>query len=542
MQRSSTAISLTAGIRGRAVPEKPKKSGNPGTPEKPENSRSGLIARITTGRWRITWGWAAGLMLLLLARPVPDSILAGLPFVLLGEFIRVLASGSLIKEKQLTNWGIYAHIRHPLYVGSTLIGLGFIVMARSVWLAIPMMAIFVLVYSRTVRWEEKRMEERYGDLYREWADRVPRFFPRRLSVKEIREHFTLKRAWVNREQQAVLGVIVATAVLYLIFLLFAGSIVFAAQLTTSPQAGSSRRLDAPDVTGIVRDLGFEHLTPPAPVLYLDRVEGARSVARQLQIAFLEANGFWRSMLGGFIAGTGVIFSDSPVWVALRSDRTYGFPATRVMVEGDGLMALLSLEGSTQFSDDAAETAQVSPLNYRGPLIAHGLASKEGAARYARSWAWVLYAEGISGSLRIRNDFWWQRRLVGSAAACMFLESPRGEELVPGTLVPLEVWSEFWTGYLNPRAISLADAGRQLTTDDPRVILELDARLFQLGRELWHAYGPPVFALFRSAWPVDVTFEDPLAALEAMWTSFPGQRELWEWRVLTPREPPQPPPS
>ncbi|MFC1627563.1 methyltransferase family protein [Gemmatimonadota bacterium] len=508
--------------------------------EKQEYSRSGLLARITAGRWRITWGWAAGLMLLLLARPVPASILAGLPVVLLGELIRVLASGSLIKEKQLTNWGIYAHIRHPLYVGSTLIGLGFIVMARSVWLAIPMMAIFVLIYSRTVSWEEKRMEERYGDLYREWVDRVPRFFPRRLSVKEIREHFTLKRARVNLEHQAVLGVVVATAVLYLIFTLFAGSIAFAAQSFSSPQ-GFSQRLDAPDVTEIVRDLGFEYLTPPAPVFYLDRFEGARSEARQLQVAFLEANGFWRSMMGGFIEGTGVIFSDSPSWVALRADRTYGFPATRVQVEGNGLMTILSLEGSTQFSEDASETAMISPLNHRGPLLAHGLATKEGAARYARSWAWILYAEDISGSLRIRSDLWWQRRLVGCAAACMFLESSRGGELVPGTLEPLDAWSEFWTGYLNPRAISLAEAGWRPPTEDPRVVLELDARLYQLGRELWRVHGLAVFALFRAAWPIDVEYEDPLATLEALWTSFPEQREAWEWRVLTPREPPQPPP-
>ena len=109
------------------------------------------------------------------------------------------------------------------------------------------------------------------------------------------------------------------------------------------------------------------------------------------------------------------------------------------------------------------------------------------------------------------------------------------------LEPLDVWSEFWTGYMNPRAISLAAVGWRLQADDPRVILELDARLYLLGRELWRIHGPEVFALFRSAWPVDVEFEDPLAALDAMWTSFPELRDEWEWRVLTPQEPPQPPP-
>ncbi len=504
-------------------------------------TRSGLITRITAGRWRITWGYAGALLLLLLARPVPTSIVAGLPFVLLGEFIRVLASGSLIKDKQLTNWGIYAHIRHPLYVGSTLIGLGLLIMARSVWLTVPMMALFLLVYSRTVSWEEKRMEERYGDLYREWADRVPRFLPRRLSIVEIREHFSLKRAWVNREQQAVAGVIVATVVLYLIVILFEGSIAFAAQPSPLFQQEISRRLDAPDVTEIVRDLGFDRLAPPAPVLYLNRMEGIQSVARQQQIAFLEANGFWRSMMGGFVTGGGIIFADSPVWVALRSDRSYGFPATRVITEGDGLMTILSTEGPTQFSEDAAETARIAPLRFRGPLIAHGLTLKEGAARYAAAWAWILHAEEISESLRIRTDLWWQRRLVGGAAASMFLESPRGTDLEPGTLEVLEAWSDLWTGYLKPRAIGLAGAGWRPPADDPRVILELDARLFTLSRDLWRIHGLPVFERFRAAWPVDVEFEDPLDALEALWSSFPDQREAWEWRMLTPQEPPQDPP-
>jgi len=534
-----------------------------------ESSGGIPIGRQTAGRWRITWGWAAGLLLLLLARPVPASILIGLPFVLLGELIRVVANGSLIKEKQLTNWGIYAHLRHPLYVGSTLIGFGFVIMARSVWLAIPMTLIFLLVYSRTVRREDERMEHRYGDLYREWAERVPRFFPRRLSISEIGEHFTLKRAWVNREHQGVLGVAVATGVLYLFFLLFHGSIALAAgppaDLTPGSAAELQRaglpggddpdqprqtggeslqnlalRLDAADVTAIVGDLGFQRLQPPAPVLYLDRFEGAGSEARALQIALLEANGFWRSMTGGFIEGGGVIFTGSQEWAALRSDRSYGFPAVRVMTAGDGLLTILPAESTSQFSENAAETVRISPLSARGPLIAHGLASEAGAASYVRAWLWVLHAEGLAESLRIKTDYWWQRRLLGGAAACMFLESPRGAELAPGMDESLMAWSEFWMAYLHPRAIGLATTGRRPPTGDLREILELEARLFTLSRELWRQHRMPVIERFRSAWPVDGESADPLEALEAFWSAFPEQREEWEWRLLTPLEPPPPP--
>ncbi len=510
-----------------------------------ETSGGSPIGRQTSGRWRITWGWAAGLLLLLLARPVPASILIGLPFVLLGELIRVLANGSLIKDKQLTNWGIYAHLRHPLYVGSTLIGLGFVIMARSVWLAIPMTVIFLLVYSRTVRREDERMKTRYGDLYREWADRVPRFFPRRLSISEIREHFTLKRAWVNREHQGVLGVIVATGVLYLFFILFGGSIALADDQQQETREESLRnlalRLDATDVTAIMGDLGFRRLQPPAPILYLDRFDNAGSEAMRLQVALLEANGFWRSMIGGFVDAGGIIFVGSQEWVALRADRPYGFPATRVMTDGDGLLTLLPAERTSQFGENAAEAARISPLSSRGPLIAHGIISGEGAASYARAWLWILHAEGLAESLRIRTDLWWQRRLLGGVMACMFLESPRGAELAPGVLDALVAWSEFWASYLHPRAIGLATVGVMPPTGDMREILELEARLFILSLELWRTWRMSTIDRLRAAWPVDDDFKDPLEALEALWTALPEQREAWEWRLLTPLEPPSPPP-
>jgi hypothetical protein len=213
-----------------------------------------------------------------------------------------------------------------------------------------------------------------------------------------------------------------------------------------------------------------------------------------------------------------------------------------MTEGDGLLTLLPAERTSQFSEDAAEAARISPLSARGPLIAHGLASKEGAAAYARAWVWVLHAEGLAESLRIRADLWWQRRLLGSVAACLFLESPRGEELAAGTLDALAAWSEFWLSYLHPRAISLAGAIGSPPTGDMRGILELEARLFTLGRELWRTHRLDAFGLFRSAWPMDLTFEEPLEALEALWSAFPDRRKDWEWRLMTPLEPPPPPPG
>ncbi len=188
------------------------------TAETRNNTRITLLERITTRRWRITWGYAAALLLIVLAEPNPLSLSLGIPMVLFGEAIRIVANGTLVKDKELTNWGLYAHIRHPLYVGSMMIGAGFIIMAWNIYLTIFTLVFFAVVYRRTIEAEELKMEGYYGERYQEWAQSTARFFPRRWVFMEISEHFILRRAWANREYDAVMGVIAGIVILYLKYL------------------------------------------------------------------------------------------------------------------------------------------------------------------------------------------------------------------------------------------------------------------------------------------------------------------------------------
>ncbi len=188
--------------------------------ERAAGRRSTLWEVLTATRWRVAWGYLGAVLLIVLARPVPTSILVGLPLVIAGESIRILANGSLIKDKALTNFGIYAHIRHPLYVGSALIGAGFLIMARSPYLVAVFILLFLALYRRTIATEERKMDRLFGEAYHEWAVVTPRFVPRRLAVGEIRSFFTFRKAWVNREHQGLLGVAALIAVLYLRYLLF----------------------------------------------------------------------------------------------------------------------------------------------------------------------------------------------------------------------------------------------------------------------------------------------------------------------------------
>jgi len=84
------------------------------------------------------------------------------------------------KRGKLLVEGPYALIRHPRYVEITLATFAYAAIANYVgcWilaiLTIPVIHVVVIL-------EERELTDRFGDAYREYATRVPRYFPRRKS-------------------------------------------------------------------------------------------------------------------------------------------------------------------------------------------------------------------------------------------------------------------------------------------------------------------------------------------------------------------------
>jgi hypothetical protein len=296
----------------------------------------------------------------------------------------------------------------------------------------------------------------------------------------------------------------------------------------------SRYPAGPDVSEVLSSLEVVRLPPPAAVLYISDVSGLDIRARNWQIALQEARSFYRSLLG-VAPDIGLLLVDSSVWAALLPDRWYGFPSVTVSSRQDGLLAMLAIETGTTFSEEAVTAVRVAPLAHRGMLLARDAGTEAGAARYAESWVWIQFAEGMVADLRIGSQSWWQTRLAGMVAAWMFLESPRGQELVPGATESLEAWSWFWRQYLNPIAVELTAANRTPPAGDPREALELNARLLAMGRAIWQEYGPDAFTRLRRAWPHDADFESIREALDSLWEAMP-EMEPWESTLLTPRSP------
>ncbi len=116
------------------------------------------------------------------ASPTPATLVGGGALVLLGESIRLWATGHLHKNDSLTVTGPYAFLRHPLYVGSLLIVTGFAWMASSP-VCLALYAGFLLFFAGYYmpyknRIEGARLESLYGDAFRRYAIAVPTLVPR----------------------------------------------------------------------------------------------------------------------------------------------------------------------------------------------------------------------------------------------------------------------------------------------------------------------------------------------------------------------------
>jgi protein-S-isoprenylcysteine O-methyltransferase Ste14 len=141
-----------------------------------------------------------------LARPTPISLLAGMSVAAVGELIRVWASGHIDNGREITRSGPYRHMRHPLYAGSAIMGVGFMIAARSLPAAIIVSLYLIVALVATARAEEAALDERFGGQYAAYREG-------RASASD--RPFSLARAIANREYRAVIGLVAACGLLYL---------------------------------------------------------------------------------------------------------------------------------------------------------------------------------------------------------------------------------------------------------------------------------------------------------------------------------------
>ena len=82
-------------------------------------------------RIRVPLGFVLAAFYIWRAQPNWTSLVAGILIAAMGLAIRVLASGHVQKNRELTTTGPYAYVRNPLYLGSIIMALGFAIAARD---------------------------------------------------------------------------------------------------------------------------------------------------------------------------------------------------------------------------------------------------------------------------------------------------------------------------------------------------------------------------------------------------------------------------
>ena len=165
-------------------------------------------------RYRVRAGWVVGPAVVWLARPTPGSLGAGLAVALLGEALRIWASGHIEKTERLATGGPYAHTRNPLYLGSLAVGIGLAAGGQSLAAAALVLAYFAVFYPSVMRDEAAFLERRFPEDYAAWARAVPIFVPRFLPAGPRATRFHWERVRANREWRTLLALPLLALLLY----------------------------------------------------------------------------------------------------------------------------------------------------------------------------------------------------------------------------------------------------------------------------------------------------------------------------------------
>jgi protein-S-isoprenylcysteine O-methyltransferase Ste14 len=187
---------------------------------------------VRAGGWLFTWRTALpipiALALLLVPSRRPSVPVASAGFILVvgGELLRLWAVrqiGTVSRTRSerlgpLVSTGPFAFVRNPLYLGNIALWAGFCLCAGLFRLGPVVIVVLGLVYHAIVRWEERLLESRLADGYREYAARVPRWLPKLGSPSATFIEFSWRETLFS-ERGTLIAIAVGFTLLYLKFLL-----------------------------------------------------------------------------------------------------------------------------------------------------------------------------------------------------------------------------------------------------------------------------------------------------------------------------------
>ena len=152
-------------------------------------------------RYRSFVGILSLIALLYVAKPSPVSVTIGFFFILTGMLFRAWASGYINKDQQLATDGPFSLTRNPLYFGNFVLGLGIAIAGNNALSYIIFFAYYLLFFPFLMTLEHKRLKEKFGTAYEEYAKNSHTFFPKLKKVK--RGEFNISFYMKNREYRVL---------------------------------------------------------------------------------------------------------------------------------------------------------------------------------------------------------------------------------------------------------------------------------------------------------------------------------------------------
>ena len=166
--------------------------------------------------------------LLFAGKTTEQHLRLGIVLIALGELLRVWADGYVghVKVNWTQKWrgdqkigslvtgGPYAFVRHPLYLGTFLIGAGFCVIGGNLWASLGALAFFLTVYRSKMVKEEALILGELGAPYLAYQAAVPRWVPTRRRYAARQGQWSWQGIAASKEWKTVIWITVLLIVFY----------------------------------------------------------------------------------------------------------------------------------------------------------------------------------------------------------------------------------------------------------------------------------------------------------------------------------------
>lgn len=171
------------------------------------------VKRWFKPRFAIVYPFA--IFIIIFANCDDASLRIGIPFIIVGELIRLWANGYAIKSEKLTTSGPYAFVRHPLYLGTALAAIGFVIFLKIYYVGAALLLVMAVVYAGTIRKEEEMLGARFRE-YADYRKKVPAMIPTPFPYRAGEKWgFSLERLIRSQEYKPLLWFPVIIIIFYL---------------------------------------------------------------------------------------------------------------------------------------------------------------------------------------------------------------------------------------------------------------------------------------------------------------------------------------